>query len=57
MIKVIFRAATLAQVMSVSDSTMNSYLVNEITNFASTDPDANLSMKIMTNYNDIAARK
>ena len=48
-----FSAATLAQVMSVSDSTMNSYLVNEITNFASTDPDANLSMKIMTNYNDI----
>ena len=50
-------AETMAMMMAVGDPTMNSYLVNEITNYGGVDPDNNLSMNVLASFTEMAPNK
>ena len=48
---------TMARVMAVSDPSMSSYLVNEITNFEGNDLDNNLSINVLASFTEMAPDK
>ena len=48
---------TMAMMMAVSDSSMSSYLVNEITNYAGNDPGNNLSINVLASFTEMAPDK
>ena len=50
-------ANTMAMMMVVSDPSMSSYLVNEITNYAGNDPDNNLSINVLASFTEMAPDK
>ena len=50
-------AGTMAMMMAVGDPTMNSYLVNEITNYGGVDPENNLSMNVLASFTEMAPNK
>jgi len=48
---------TMARVMAVSDPSMSSYLVNEITNYGTNNPGDNLSMNVLASFTEMAPDK
>ena len=52
-----FAMDAMAKVMAASDDAMGLYLINEVTNYETNDPDINLSMSMLASFNEIAPDK